>query len=97
MAKIVVGIVSAADFERAKRQIPDLSDWRSYEDWLDARQGRFMGLSLGGADAILTTVALVDFLQWCAIRDVPPSEAALDACAAHMSRAPRKALPFGIS
>ena len=68
MNKILVGVVSAADFERAKACISELSHYSGYEDWLDSRYGRFMGLSLGGAEASLETVALDDFLNWCGAR-----------------------------
>ena len=83
MNKILVGVVSAADFERAQDYISDLSNYGGYEDWLDSRYGRFMGLSLGGAEASLETVALDDFLNWCGARRMRPSETALDAYAEH--------------
>lgn len=81
MHKILVGVVSAADFERAKRHISELSTYDGYDDWLDSRYGRFMGLSIGGAEASLETVALDGLLDWCAARGMRPSEAALDAYA----------------
>ena len=81
MNKVLVGVVSAAEFERARERISELSNDCSYEDWLDGRYGRFMGLSLGGADAALVTVALNDFLNWCGDCNIRPSEAALDAFA----------------
>ena len=49
MNKVLVGVVSAADFERAQASISELSSYGGYDDWLDSRYGRFMGLSLGGA------------------------------------------------
>lgn len=95
MKKNLVGVVPAADFERARRRIPGLSAYGSYDDWLDSRYGRFMGLSIGGADASLETVALDRFLDWCLARGAPPSEAALDAYAefslASSRREPRSA------
>ena len=81
MHKILVGVVSAGDFSRARRHIPELSAYGGYDDWLDSRYGRFMGLSIGGAEASLETVALDGFLDWCQARAVRPSEAALDAYA----------------
>lgn len=83
MNKVPVGVVCAADFERARGCISELSNYRDYDDWLDSRYGRFMGLSLGGAEASLETVALDDFLGWCSARRIPASEAALDAYAQH--------------
>jgi hypothetical protein len=77
MNKAFIGVVSAADFERARGCVADLSNYGGYV-WLDSRYGRFMGLSLGGADASLVTVALEDFLGWCGDRKIRPSEAVLD-------------------
>jgi hypothetical protein len=91
MNKILVGVVSAAEFERALNYISELSNYRDYDDWLDSRYGRFMGLSLGGAEASLETVALDDFLDWCGARRMGPSEAALDAYAQHSSSRAREA------
>jgi hypothetical protein len=81
MNRILVGVVSETEFERARERIFELSDHCSYDDWLDSRYGRFMGLSLGGADATLESVALNDFLEWCGDCNIRPSEAALDAFA----------------
>ena len=81
MNKVLVGVVSAADFERAQASISELSSYGGYDDWLDSRYGRFMGLSLGGAEASLETVALDAFLDWCGARRLCPSETALDAYA----------------
>jgi hypothetical protein len=83
MNKILVGVVPAADFERARGCISELSDYSGYDDWLDSRYGRFMGLSMAGAEASLETVALDDFLTWCGARRKHPSEAELDAYAQH--------------
>jgi hypothetical protein len=93
MDTVLVGVVSGADFERARGCVSELSNYRDYDDWLDSRYGRFMGLSLGGAEASLETVALDDFLDWCRRRRMHPSEAALDAYAEHLRvRARRKPL-----
>jgi hypothetical protein len=90
MSKVLVGVVSAADFERARGCIAELSSHRGYDDWLDSRNGRFMGLSLGGAEASLVTVALDDFIRWCGARNLRPSEVALDAFALHATLRPRE-------
>jgi hypothetical protein len=90
MNKILVGVVSAADFERAQGCICELSDYSGYDDWLDSRYGRFMGLSLGGAESSLETVALEDFLNWCGARRMPPTEAALDVYAQHAKLSSRR-------
>lgn len=91
MAKILVGVVSAAEFARAQDFISELSTYRDHDDWLDSRYGRFMGLSLSGADASLETVAIDDFLGWCRASRLRPSEAALDAYAQHSSLGSRRA------
>jgi len=83
MSKVLVGVVSAADFELARRLIAELSNYGGYDDWLDSRHGRFMGLSLGGSNAGLVTVALDEFIGWCGERNLRPSEAALDVFALH--------------
>jgi hypothetical protein len=49
-----------------------------------------MGLSLGGAEASLETVALDDFLDWCGARALRPSEAALDAYTQHTKLSSRR-------
>ena len=90
MSKILVGVVSEADFERARDYISELSSYGGYDDWLDSRYGRFMSLSISGADASLETVALDDFLDWCGARRTPPSEAALDAYAHDAKLSPRR-------
>jgi hypothetical protein len=83
MNNVLVGVVSAVDFERGRECISELSNYCDYDDWLDSRYGRFMGLSLGGVDASLETVDLDDFLGWCGARRMRPSETALDAYAEH--------------
>jgi hypothetical protein len=90
MNKILVGVVSSGDFERAQEYISELSNYADYDDWVDSRYGRFMGLSLGGAEASLETVALDDFLDWCGARMLLPSEAALDAYASDSSPRARR-------
>ena len=93
MDDVLVGVVSASDFERAQDYISELSNYQDYDDWLDSRYGHWMGLSMGGVEASLETVALDDFLDWCRRRRMHPSEAALDAYAEHLRvRARRKPL-----
>ncbi len=90
MNKIHVGVVSAAEFERAADYISELSNYGDYDDWLDSRYGRFMGLSMAGAETSLETVALDDFLDWCGGRRMLPTEAALDDYASNSSPLPRR-------
>ena len=89
MNKVLVGVVPSGEFERARESISELSNYSDYDDWLDSRYGRFMGLSTAGAEASLETVPLEDFLSWCASRRMRPSEDALDdyaQLASHSSR-----------
>ncbi len=90
MNNVLVGVVSAVDFERARECVSELSNYSDYDDWLDSRYGLFMGLSLSGADASLETVALDDFLGWCGARRMSPSEGALDAYAEHSRQRSRR-------
>ena len=83
MTNVSIALLSAADFELARRFMGELSAYRSYDDWVDWRHGAFMGLSIGGEDAGLVTVRLEPFLKWCAQNGVTPSESALDAFAVH--------------
>jgi len=76
-----IALLSAAEFEIARDLISGLADHPTYDDWLDCRYGTFMGRSIGGEDAGLVTVSLVQFLTWCARGGVRPSESALDAFA----------------
>jgi hypothetical protein len=86
MSNFLVGVVSAAEFGRAMDYIPELSHYCDYDDWLDDRVGRFMALSMAGAEASLEAVGLDDFLDWCSGRAMRPSEAALDAYAEYSRR-----------
>jgi hypothetical protein len=90
MNNVLVGVVPAVDFERAREYISELSKYSDYDDWMDSRYGRFMSLSLSGTEASLETVALDDFLGWCGARRMRPSEAALDACAEHSRHRSRR-------
>jgi hypothetical protein len=82
MTNVSIALLSAAEFELARRFVGELSTHRTYEDWVDCRHGAFMGLSIGGEDAGVVTVRLEPFVRWCAQHGLTPSEAALDAFAA---------------
>ncbi len=83
MTDISVALISTNEFEIARDFIPELSEYQDYNDWLDYRYGRFMGCSLGGLDAVLITVGLEDFLNWCRDNQISPSEPALDEFSRH--------------
>lgn len=78
MTNVAIAVLSAAEFEIARRLLLGLSAHRSYDDWLDCRYGTLMSRSLGGDDAQLVTVSLGPFLEWCDDRGLPPSETTLD-------------------
>ena len=78
MSIVPVALMSPAEFERARCAIPDFSDQYCYEDWLDCREGLFMGLAMAGVDSRLVNVSLDGFLNWCADREAKPSESLLD-------------------
>lgn|SRR5208337_1959040 len=86
MTNLSVAVLSAAEFEIARKLISELSAYPSYDDWLDCRYGTFMGRSLGGDDGQLVTVSLGAFLEWCDDRGLRPSESTLDAFALHSAR-----------
>ncbi len=86
MNNVSIAVLSSSEFEKARRQISELTRHASYDDWLDRRYGRFMGLSLGGDDARLVMIRLGDFLNWCRARKMGLSEAALDAYAFDVMR-----------
>jgi hypothetical protein len=81
MRHVSIAVVSSSEFEKARREITDLSRYASYDDWHDQRYGHLMGLSLGGDDAQLVMIHLGEFLNWCVARRIRASEAALDAYA----------------
>jgi hypothetical protein len=78
MSIVPVALVSPEEFERARGVIPEFSDQCCYEDWLDCREGLFMGLAMSGVDSRLVNVSLESFLHWCADREAKPSESLLD-------------------
>jgi hypothetical protein len=86
MSQVSIAVLSSSEFEKARRQISGLSRHATYDDWLDQRYGRFMGLSLGGEDAELVMIRLRDCLNWCRARNIRASEAALDAYAFDVAR-----------
>lgn len=88
-----IAMISPEEFERGRDVIPEFSGHLSYEDWIDCREGLFMGLSMSGVDSRLVTVSLDDFLVWCDARGLPPNEPALDSFAfLSLSSAPARTL-----
>lgn len=78
MTKIPMALISADEFEIARRLIPELSGYQDHDDWLDYQYGRLMGWSFGGLDTELVPISLEEFLNWCRDKQVHPSEVALD-------------------
>ena len=81
MTNVSIAVLSAEEFDIARRLMSDLSAHLSYDDWVDCRYGTFMGRSLGGDEAELVTVSLGPFLAWCDDQGLRPSESTLDAFA----------------
>jgi hypothetical protein len=81
MSIVQIAVVPPEEFERARGAIPGLAEQYCYEDWLDCREGLFMGLSISGIDSRLVSVSLEAFLRWCDDRVVTPSESLLDSFA----------------
>lgn len=73
-----IAMLSPAEFERARRIIPELSEHERYEDWCACREGLLIGLCRSGLDSRLVNIPLESFVAWCNQRGVNPSEAALD-------------------
>jgi hypothetical protein len=73
-----IGLLTAADFRRAQALIRNFSPYESYDDWLDCREGRIVGLSAAGVDAKAVNVNVDVFCAWCSNRRIPADEANLD-------------------
>ena len=78
MSVHTIATLSPVDFERGRSVIPELADYRDYEDWVDCREGSFIGLAMAGAETRLVAVSLRNFLSWCFGESIEPTEAALD-------------------
>lgn len=61
---ILIAIVEAADFERAKATIAGFAQWASYEDYRCEREGRLLGLAFAGQNASLAPISIDGFLAW---------------------------------
>lgn len=88
MSPYPIAMVSPDEFERGRGVIAEFSEHPSYEDWVDCREGLFMGLSMSGVDSRLVDVSLKDFLAWCEAEGLQPSEPALDSFASLALAAP---------
>ena len=60
-----IAMLTSEEFERGREFVPEFSNYFSYEDWVDSREGLFIGLSMAGADSRLVSVSLEDFRSWC--------------------------------
>ena len=81
MQSVPVALFSHQDFRLARAIMPEFEAYSDYDDWLDSRYGRMMGLAMAGVETSLVSVTLADFLPWCAERDQLPTEEGLDAFA----------------
>ena len=82
MSVHTIATLSPVDFERGRSVIPELADYRDYEDWVDCREGSFIGLAMAGVETRLVAVSLRNFLSWCFGESIEPTQAALDVYAA---------------
>jgi hypothetical protein len=82
MQSVPVALFSSEDFRLARQLMPELAECCDYDDWLDCRHGRMMGLAMAGVETSLVSVTLADFQRWRVERDEPATEEALDAFAA---------------
>ena len=81
MQSVPVALFSHQDFRLARQSMPELEAYSDYDDWLDCRYGRMMGLAMAGVETSLVSVTLADFHRWRLEHDQPPTEEALDAFA----------------
>lgn len=82
----VIGLLAREEFAWARLALPDLNHYADYDDWLDAREGLQLGLSMAGVDARIVVVELRRFLAWRRLTGMHANEGALDAFAARISR-----------
>lgn len=82
MQSVPVALFSHQDFKLARPLMPELEAYADYDDWLDCRHGRMMGLAMAGVETSLVSVTLADFHRWCVEHEHVPTEEALDAFAA---------------
>jgi hypothetical protein len=73
-----IGLFAEREFARARAEIADLASYRDYDDWLDSRQGRQIGLAMAGVGAATVCVGLSSFLEWRALTGAAADEDALD-------------------
>jgi hypothetical protein len=82
MSVHVIAALSPVDFERGRAVIPEFAEYSDYEDWVDCREGSFIGLATAGVETRLVAVSLRNFLSWCFGESIEPTQAALDVYAA---------------
>ncbi len=79
---VAIGLLAENEFEQARASVSDLADYRSYDDWLDSREGLQIGLAMAGVDAATACVSLSSFLEWRGLTAASSDERALDTFAA---------------
>lgn len=77
-----IGVFAAADFPRARTFLDELSAFADHPDWLDAREGLHMALSMSGVDVPMLSVDLRSFVRWCDLSGAPRDIRSLDEFAA---------------
>ena len=66
------------EFALARVAIPEWSEYSSYEEWRDSREGFQMGLTMAGVEVRMVPIALSTFLVWCRDTKTQSSAAALE-------------------
>jgi hypothetical protein len=74
----VIALVAEDEFALARVTIPEWSEFSSYEEWLDSREGFQMGLTMAGVDVRMVPIVLSAFLVWCRHTQTQSSAGALE-------------------
>ena len=73
-----IALVNRADFLRAKELVENFDQWEAFEDYLDDREGLWMGLAFAGLSVPLASISLDPFLAWCGTNGEPATAERLD-------------------
>ena len=73
-----IALINRADFLRAKELVENFDQWEAFEDYLDDREGLWMGLAFAGSSIRLAAVSLDPFLAWCRATGEPATVESLN-------------------
>jgi hypothetical protein len=91
----VIALVAEEEFALAREAIPEWTDYASYEEWLDSREGFQMGLTMAGVEVKMVPVMLSAFLVWCRYTQTHSSAVALETFAGLSCNLKPKQFPLG--